>query len=42
MIAAMSFQEFSVSVDARAREVIGPVAGRGLIVEPDLRARPSG
>ncbi len=34
-IAPMSFEEFSRSVDARAREVIGPVAGRGLIVEPD-------
>ncbi len=38
IVAPMSFSEFSSSVDARAREVIGPVAGRGLIVEPDLRA----
>lgn len=38
VVAPMSFAEFSRSVDARAREVIGPVAGRGLIVEPDLRA----
>jgi hypothetical protein len=38
VIAPMSFAEFSRSVDARAREVIGPIAGRGLIVEPDLKA----
>lgn len=37
VIAPMTFAEFSTSVDARAREVIGPVAGRSLIVEPDLR-----
>ncbi len=37
-VSPMSFREFSSSVDARAREVMGPVAVRGLIVEPDLRA----
>lgn len=38
VVAPMSFTEFSRSVDARAREVIGPAAGLGLIVETDLCA----